>query len=125
MDITTLALSKGYTDLAALGLSNIRVEGTKVIFTLKETGEEAIVTVPTPKDGISVTDVKVNNNNHLICTMSNGEIIDAGEIKVSGGGSAATDDDIIELLFDTDIISPIVDNDGKYFIDNDGKIFIY
>ena len=35
-------------------------------------------------DGISVTEVEINASNHLICTLSDGTIIDAGEIQGSG-----------------------------------------
>lgn len=32
------------------------------------------------KDGISVVDIKINENEHLIVTLSNGQILDAGAI---------------------------------------------
>lgn len=53
MDILTLSQSKGYTNLVALGLSDVRVEGTNVIFTLND-GSTATVTLPTPADGKSL-----------------------------------------------------------------------
>ena len=84
-DITSMILAKGYTNQIALGIGNMRVEGTTVYFTIAETGEEVSVTLPTPepgKDGISIVDVDVNKNNHIICTMSDGTTINAGEITI-------------------------------------------
>lgn len=126
MDLITLALAKKHSDNIAAGVESFRVEGNTIYFTVKETQEELSVTVPTPADGVSIIEVQVDNNNHLICELSNRTTIDAGKIKVpSGSGSAATDDDIIELLFDTGIISPAMTNDNKFYIDNDNKIFIF
>ena len=125
MDLVTLALAKKHSDNIAAGVEGFRVEGNTIYFTVKETQQELSVTVPTPADGVSIIGVQVDNNNHLICELSNGTTIDAGKIKVSGGsGLSATDDDIIELLFDTGIISPAMTNDNKFYIDNYNKIFI-
>lgn len=126
MDLSTLAVAKKHSDNIAAGVEGFRVKGNTIYFTVKETQQELSVTVPAPADGVSITDVQVDNNNHLICKLSNRTTIDAGEIKVSGGsGPAATDDDIIELLFDTGIISPVMTNDNKFYINNDNKIFIF
>ena len=85
LSIFTLASGKSYSNQMALGIGNMRVEGTTVYFTIAETGEEVSVTLPTPepgKDGISIVDVDVNKDNQLICTMSDGSKIVAGEITI-------------------------------------------
>lgn len=41
----------------------------------------------TGSPGVSIVGVTVNDQNHLLCTMSNGATIDAGEIKVKPGTS--------------------------------------
>ena len=85
LSIFTLASGKSYSNQMALGIGNMRVEGTTVYFTISETGEEVSVTLPTPepgKDGISIVDVDVNKDNQLICTMSDGSKIVAGEITI-------------------------------------------
>ena len=85
LSIFTLASGKSYSNQMALGIGNMRVEGTTVYFTIAETEEEGSVTLPTPspgKDGISIVDVDVNKDNQLICTMSDGSKIVAGEITI-------------------------------------------
>ncbi len=39
------------------------------------------------KNGTSITSIKINGSNHLICTLSDGSVIDAGELPSGGGGS--------------------------------------
>lgn len=80
LNIITLASSKTYTNLVALGISSMRVQDTTVYFTIAQTGEEVSVTLPTPKDGVSIESVEIDENNHLICTMSDASTIDAGEL---------------------------------------------
>lgn len=40
------------------------------------------------KNGTSVVSIKINGSNHLICTLSDGNIIDAGELPYGGGGGS-------------------------------------
>lgn len=79
MDLITLALSKSYTNKVAAGFSSVSVEGSIIHFTLND-GQKIDMTIPTPKDGVSVSDIHINDTFHLICTMSDGTIIDAGQI---------------------------------------------
>lgn len=46
MDFVSYALAKKYTEMVALGISEMRTEGNKVYFKLNETGEEVFVDVP-------------------------------------------------------------------------------
>lgn len=80
LNILTLGSSKTYTNMVALGIGNMRVQDTTVYFTIAQTGEEVSVTLPTPKDGISIESVEIDENNHLICTMSDASTVDAGEL---------------------------------------------
>lgn len=85
LHVDTLAVARGYTDLVALGLSDVTVSGTTVTFTIASSGEQASVTLPTPKDGkdgVSITDVNVTADNELICTMSDGSQISGGVINL-------------------------------------------
>ena len=46
MDIMAYALAKKYTELMALGISEMKSEGNKVYFKIKESGEEVVVDIP-------------------------------------------------------------------------------
>ena len=72
LNIITLGSSKNYTNQVALGIGNMRVEGTTVYFTIIETGEEVSVTLPTPEDGVSIENIVLNSDNTITCSMSDG-----------------------------------------------------
>lgn len=72
LNIITLGSGKNYTNQVALGIGNMRVEGTTVYFTIIETGEEVSVTLPTPEDGVSIEDIVLNSDNTITCEMSDG-----------------------------------------------------
>lgn len=79
MDIIDIAIAKAYTDLSQLGLTSISVNGLDIILE-KSDGSTAVVSVPEPEDGVSVSSMSIDDNGHLICTMSDGTINDAGEV---------------------------------------------
>ena len=81
LDIITLAAAKNYTNLAALGLSSVTVDDTNktITFTLTSDGSQHTVQFDQPSDGISVEGLNIDENNHLICILSDGSEIDAGE----------------------------------------------
>lgn len=89
-----------YTDLVAMGLTNLRVEGMTVYFDLVN-GETQHITVPTPndgvdgadgEDGIGISNVEVRNK-RLIVTYTDGRETDAGPVGfiTEGGGSVGVD----------------------------------
>ena len=83
LDVVALALAKKHANEVALGIGSMRVEGTTVYFTKIDTGEEVSITLPTPADGddgVSINNIIIDDNNHLICNMSDGNNIDAGKI---------------------------------------------
>lgn len=79
MDIVTYALCKKIAQAAASGIENMWVEGLVLYIQPKE-GDILEIEFPTPEDGVSITNVSINNNKHLICTLSNGNTVDAGEV---------------------------------------------
>jgi len=79
MNIVDIKLANKFATKVAAGFSKVEVDGMNINFTLND-GTETTLTVPTPADGISVVDLDVNNNKHLICTMSDGTTVDAGEV---------------------------------------------
>lgn len=91
MDIITLALAKKYANKVAAGFSSVSVEDNKIIFTLND-GKTAEMTVPTPadgKDGISITNVEIDDENNLLCTLSNGETINAGKLPIGSSDNGS------------------------------------
>lgn len=73
---------------AASGISNVALNGNQLVFQFKD-GTSASMTIPLPEDGkdgedgndgVSVADIAVNDKGHLICSLSDGTSIDAGEI---------------------------------------------
>ena len=92
------AIAKKYTNDTVIGLGGIKGKNciiqsaiktngiTDVIFQWTDDNEEVQTTsiqVADGKDDIVITNVDVNEFNHLICMLSDGTIIDAGEIAVS------------------------------------------
>ena len=93
IDVVTLSAAKKYTNLVALGLSNIKIDnktGT-VKFTLND-GSTATYTFPKPANGASITDVEVNSDNTLTCILSDGtKVTTKNKITVpSGSGSGGS-----------------------------------
>lgn len=79
MDLLTLTLAKQFAAKVAAGFSNVEVNGMDIIFTLNN-GNQVTLTVPTPADGVSVTDLNIDDDGSLLCTMSDGSVIDAGGV---------------------------------------------
>lgn len=91
-------LSRKYTELTAVGLGAVKgkpavlekvesVEGGQAL-TFKWTGDDGTVQrrTITISDGVGIKDIKIENE-HLIFYLSDGNIIDAGEISGSGVAS--------------------------------------
>ncbi len=98
MDISTLGAAKSYTDSVINGLSilvgknceisNIEVlpNGNKITFTwwdsnnVQQSNDITVLNGEQGIQGVSITNVEINEENHLILTLSDSTIIDAGEI---------------------------------------------
>lgn len=84
MDIITYALSKKIAAHALSGVQSMSVSGQTLTINTKDSGVLTI-TFPTPKDGVSVTDIDVNANNQIVFTMSDGTEIISGKIPTVKG----------------------------------------
>lgn len=84
MDLITYALCKKIANGAASGIADVRIEGLNLILITND-GTELVMTFPTPKDGISVTNLDIDESNHLITLLSDGTSIDAGPISTVKG----------------------------------------
>ena len=84
MDIITYALSKKIAAHALSGVQSMSVSGQILTINTKDSGV-LTMTFPTPKDGVSVTDIDVNANNQIVFTMSDGTEIISGKIPTVKG----------------------------------------
>lgn len=92
MDIVTYAvLNKKIKGLIS-GVKSAAVQGTSLIFTFNDDTTQTI-TFTQPKDGVSIINVDIDANNHLICSFSDGTSIDAGLVKTVQGERGATGKD--------------------------------
>ncbi len=99
MDIITYALCKKIAAAAASGIDRMWVEGLTLYIQPKE-GNIIEIEFPTPEDGVSIVSTEIDANRHLICTMSDGTTIDAGEVPVyipQKGVDYFTDEDKEEM----------------------------
>ena len=102
MDIVTYALCKKIASAAVSGINSLRVEDTTLYIETND-GNTIEMEFPTPEDGVSIVDIDINNNKHIICTMSDGSTIDAGEIPVyvpRKGVDYYTEEDKEEIIQD-------------------------
>lgn len=79
MDIMDIKLANKFATEIAAGFSKVEVDGMNIIFTLND-GKTTTLTVPTPKDGVSVVGLEIDEDGSLLCTLSNGTVIDAGGV---------------------------------------------
>ena len=79
MDIMDIKLANKFATEIAAGFSKVEVDGMNIIFTLND-GKTTTLTVPTPKDGVSVIGLEIDEDGSLLCTLSNGTVIDAGGV---------------------------------------------
>lgn len=79
MDIIDIKMANKFATKVAAGFSKVEVDGMTINFTLND-GTQASLTVPTPADGVSIIGLQINNNNELICILSNNTTINAGKL---------------------------------------------
>ncbi len=121
MDIITYALSKKIAARALSGVQSMSINGQTLIINTKD-GGVLTMTFPTPKDGVSVTDIDVNANNQIVFTMSDGTEFISGKIPTVKGdkGDAGFSPTITENADNTDKIYKldIETVDGKFTTPN-------
>ena len=84
MDVVTYALLNKKIKGLTSGIQGASISGTTITFTMAD-GTKETMTFPTPADGISITDVDVDTDKHLIVALSDGNTVDAGEIPTVKG----------------------------------------
>lgn len=89
--IQVYAICKKAAAGAVSGVREMSVDGLTLNIECND-GTHLEMTFPEPEDGKSITDVDINAENHLICTMSDGTEIDAGELPGGKGGGELTEE---------------------------------
>ena len=71
------------------------------------------------------TQAMIGNLSELDTEAKNNLVAAINEVaQTGGGGESLTDDDIIECLIDTDMLSAVADNDGAILTDENSKILL-
>lgn len=89
MDMVTYGILSKRINGILSGVKSTEVQGSSLIFNFTD-GTSQTMTFPTPKDGVSITDVEVDTNKHLIVTFSNNTTVDAGLISTVKGDKGDT-----------------------------------
>ena len=99
MDNVTYSLTKKIAASALSGVQSMSVNGQTLTINTKDSGV-LTMTFPTPKDGVSVTDIDVNANNQIVFTMSDGSEIISGKIPTVKGEAGTNGKSAYELAKD-------------------------
>lgn len=110
MDVITLALCEKIASGAVSGVAGMSVDGQTLNIELND-GTHLEMNFPTPADGVSIVDVDITAQKHLICTLSDGNTIDAGEVPTVQGYSPQI---TVKKSTDTAYILHIKDIDSEY-----------
>lgn len=110
MDVITLALCEKIASGAVSGVAGMSVDGQTLNIECND-GTHLEMEFPTPADGVSIVDVEITAQRHLICTLSNGDTIDAGEVPTVQGYSPQI---TVKKSTDTAYILHIKDIDSEY-----------
>lgn len=121
MDIISYSLSKKIAASAVSGVQSMSVSGQTLTINTKDSGV-LTMTFPTPKDGVSVTDIDVNANNQIVFTMSDGSEFISGKIPTVKGDPFKYSDftqEQLDSLKGSDGVSPTITENA----DNTDKIY--
>lgn len=110
MDVITLALCEKIASGAVSGVAGMSVDGQTLNIECND-GTHLEMEFPTPADGVSIVDVDITAQKHLICTLSDGNTIDAGEVPTVQGYSPQI---TVKKSTDTAYILHIKDIDSEY-----------
>ena len=110
MDVITLALCEKIASGAVSGVAGMSVDGQTLNIECND-GTHLEMNFPTPADGASIVDVDITAQQHLICTLSDGNTIDAGEVPTVQGYSPQI---TVKKSTDTAYILHIKDIDSEY-----------
>ena len=85
MDTTTYGILVGMLESIITGIASCSVDGTTLNINCVD-GTKLSINFPTPKDGVSVTNVFINTDKELVFELSDGDEIIAGVIPTGEKG---------------------------------------
>jgi len=88
MDIVTYGLLNTKIEGLASGVKSATVQNTSIVFTMND-GSKQTITFPVPADGVSITDVDIDTDKHLIVRLSDNRTIDAGLVPTVKGDTGS------------------------------------
>lgn len=88
MDLVTYVLAKKIAASAVSGISNLQVDEQNLIITTKD-GNKLTMHFPSPTS-LSLTNCQINDNNHLIFSFSDGNVVDCGVLPIVKGEDGET-----------------------------------
>lgn len=88
MDIVTYALAKKVAAGAVSGISKLEVRDQDLIITTND-GTSLTMHFPSPTE-LALLDCIIDENNHLIMTFIDGNVIDCGELPIIKGDNGIT-----------------------------------
>ena len=146
IDIVTLALARKYTKDSANALGAVK-GASCTIDSIVDTGEANVITfgwtgtdgthqtsTMTAKHGAGVADLKIDDAGMLICTLTDGTVINAGQIPLGNSNCCdpdactcisnivATDEDADSLLYDMGLLDDATvefPDDGLPYVSDD------
>lgn len=111
-----MARSKSYTNMVALGLSNVAVNNETGVVTFElNDGSSASYTFPKPKDGVSVTSVNDKGNGTFTLSFSDGT--ESKPVQTIKGNPGYTPVKGTDYWTETDVSNII--NECKSYIDSE------
>jgi hypothetical protein len=120
--VVALGKAKQLINSSITGIGSSKVVDNKLVITFNN-GKTQTIIFPTPKDGVSVVDIDINDKNQIVFTMSDGtEIVSNSTISVIKGDSFTYDDftkEQLEELKGKDGVSPtvtITESTGRHTI---------
>lgn len=114
MDIVTYILCKKIAAGAVSGISGIELNGTTVTFTTTD-GTKYDIDFPVPADGVSISNIDIDEDGSLLCYLSDGSIIDAGTVPSIKGDPGYTPVKGVDYFTEEDI-EEIVDQLSNYSV---------
>ena len=118
MDVITYALLNKKIKGLTSGIQSTTVNGTTITFTMNDGSTQTMV-FDEPEDGVSVTNMTIDADNHLIFTMSDNSTIDAGVMPTVSGEVETLVENKVDEKIDEKLADAVADEVANQLAQND------